>query len=216
VSNDFVLSDGARSLELKHTDIEDWRITFVNTGVKANIGERLMAVREYVEDEECFLANYSDGLTDLPLDEHIAHFHEHGKTASFMCTKPSQTFHIVEFGERDRVVGLEDAKASGLWVNAGFFVFKPKIFEAMRPGEELVLEPFERLVAQQELVAHRYTGFWAGIDTFKDRNQLEDMVNAGAASWQVWEKPPRGTAPDDRDGEARTTDVRRAQRPAGA
>ena len=219
VSNDFVLNPkagGDQDLELKNTDIHDWRITFVNTGMKANIGERLMAVREYVQDEEVFLANYSDGLTDMPLDEHVAHFHEHGKTGSFMCTKPSQTFHIVEFGDRDRVTGLNDVTRSGMWVNAGFFVFKPQIFDAMRPGEELVLEPFQRLVEAGELVANRYEGFWAGIDTFKDRNQLEDMVNAGTASWKVWEKRPGVNLDASQPGPASTPSPRAAERPAGA
>lgn len=188
VSNDFVLSDGGRQLDLMKRDIEDWRIAFVNTGIGSNIGERLLAVREHLEGEESFLANYSDGVTDLPLDRHIEHFRRHGKVGSFLCTKPSQTFHVVDVDESDHVTALREAAKTGMWVNAGFFVFRNAIFEYMRPGEELVLRPFERLIEAGELVAHRYEGFWAGVDTFKDRQRLEDMIHAGEASWMLWDK----------------------------
>lgn len=187
VSNDFVLAEGGRRMQLRNKDIEDWTITFVNTGVAANIGERLMAVREYVEGEDAFLANYSDGLTDMPLDEHVEHFWRHGKVASLMCGKPSQTFHVLTIGDNDRVTAMRHVRQTDVWVNAGFFVFRPELFDYMRPGEELVQEPFQRLIDADELVTRRYEGFWAGIDTYKDRQWLEDMVNAGEACWQVWD-----------------------------
>jgi glucose-1-phosphate cytidylyltransferase len=188
VSNDFVLSDGGKQLELMNRDIEDWRISFVQTGIGSNIGERLMAVRDHLDGEDVFLANYSDGLTDLPLDRHIEHFRRHGKIASFLCTKPSQTFHVVDIEKSDRVTALREASSAGMWVNAGFFVFKSSIFEYMRPGEELVFKPFERLIQAGELVANRYDGFWAGVDTFKDRQRLEDMIHAGEARWMLWDR----------------------------
>ena len=88
LSNDFILSEGGRRIEPVKRDIEDWKITFVDTGLHANIGQRLLRVRKYLDDDEEFLANYSDGLTDLPLDAHIAHFRQHRAIASFVAVRP--------------------------------------------------------------------------------------------------------------------------------
>ena len=186
LSNDFVLSGSGGAPQLLNTDIHDWRITFVDTGIQSNIGERLLAVREHLDGEEEFLANYSDGLTGLPLPRLIDHFREHGRVASFMLTPPSQTFHLVSLAGDSVVAGIQESRRAGLWVNAGFFVFRREIFDYMRPGEELVYEPFARLIADRQLVGYRYDGFWAGMDTFKDRQQFEDLHAGGSAPWEVW------------------------------
>ena len=108
VSNDFVLSRGGKKLELFNSDIDDWRITFADTGINSNIGQRLKAVQKYLEGEEEFLANYSDGLTDLPLPQQLDHFHEHGKIASFLCVRPNLSYHIVSLqqGSASLVSGI--------------------------------------------------------------------------------------------------------------
>lgn len=186
LSNDFVLSSGGRDLTMLNTDIDDWTITFVDTGMQANIGERLMAVREHVQDEDYFLANYSDGLSDVCLPTVISQARARGNVATFMLTTPSQTFHLVTADDDGAVTAINDSRQAGLWVNAGFFVLRPEIFEYMRPGEELVFEPFARLMDAGELMAHRHGGFWAGMDTFKDRQELDEMHAAGNAPWEVW------------------------------
>jgi glucose-1-phosphate cytidylyltransferase len=188
VSNDFTLSDGGRRLELLKSDISDWRITFVDTGLHSNIGQRLKAVEKHLAGEDYFLANYSDGLTDLPLDEQIAHFMAQGKIASFLSVKPNLTFHLVHSDEHGRVTSLEDVALSPLRINGGFFVFRRDIFEYMKPGEELVAEPFRRLIAKDQLLAYRYDGFWQAMDTFKDRQRLEQLHSQGDAPWQVWKR----------------------------
>ncbi len=189
LSNDFVLSEGGRKVDLLASDAEDWRMTFVDTGMRANIGERLMAVREHLEGEEVFLANYADGLTDAPLPRLIEHFETQQRVASFLCVQPSQSFHVVKFDESGGVSALESADESGLRVNGGFFVLNHRIFDYMRPGEELVHEPFERLIADNQLTAYNHDGFWAGMDTFKDRQELDETYQRGGARWEVW-KPP--------------------------
>jgi glucose-1-phosphate cytidylyltransferase len=186
LSNDFTLSDGGRKLELLKSDIGDWRITFVDTGLAANIGQRLKAVEHHLQDEECFFANYADGLTDLNLGEQLAHFHAHDTIASFLSVKPNLSFHFVNADEDGRVRTIEDVARSHLRVNGGFFIFKREIFDYMREGEELVQEPFQRLVEQGGLLAYRYDGFWLAMDTFKDRQRLEELHGQGNAPWQVW------------------------------
>lgn len=186
LSNDFVLSEGGHRVELLNRDIDDWRITFVDTGPTANIGERLVAVRDHVAHEEVFLANYADGLTDLPLPTLIDHFRAHDKVAGFLCVRPSQTYHLVDMDENGEVRRIEESTRSDTWINGGFFVFKKEIFDYIHPGEELVYEPFERLMKFGQLTGYRYDGFWAGMDTFKDRQRLDELHTEGGAQWQVW------------------------------
>jgi len=187
-SNDFTLSEGGRRLELLKSDISDWRITFVDTGLSSNIGMRLKAVEKYLAGEEYFLANYGDGLTDLPLDEQVAHFKTQGKVASFLSVRPNLSFHVVHSDEQGRVTALEDIARSHLRINGGFFIFKREIFDYMREGEELVNEPFQRLLERDELLAYRYDGFWQAMDTFKDRQALEARYSNGDAPWEVWKR----------------------------
>jgi glucose-1-phosphate cytidylyltransferase len=186
VSNDFVLMGGSRQIELLSSDTHDWRITFVDTGLHANIGQRLKAVERFLDGEEAFLANYSDGLTDCPLPEQIDHFRKHDKVASFLCARPNLSYHFISMEETGRVTAVRDVDAAGLRVNGGYFIFKTDIFRYMRDGEELVLEPFQRLVQESQVIAYRYDGFWMGMDTFKERQHLEDLYEKGRAPWEVW------------------------------
>lgn len=186
-SNDFVLSQGGRKRQLLGRDIDDWRITFVDTGLETNVGQRLKAVEKYLDGEEMFLANYSDGLTDLPLPQQIEHFGLYDKIASFLCVRPNLSYHSVEGDDHDPsiVAGISPINQN-VWINGGSFIFKRKIFDYIGAGEELVLEPFERLVRERQLICYRYTGFWASMDTFKDRQYLDGLIASGTAPWEIW------------------------------
>ena len=188
VSNDFTLSEGGRRLELLRSDISDWRITFVDTGLTANLGQRLKAVEAHLTDD-CFLANYSDGLTNLPLPQHVNHFLTHGKIASFLSVKPNLSCHVVNSDDQGRVTAIEDISRTHLRINGGFFIFRREIFEYIQDGEELVEQPFQRLIACDQLLAYRYDGFWQALDTFKDRQRLEQLYADGAAPWEMWKTP---------------------------
>ena len=93
LSNDFVMIDGGKTVQLQNTDISEWKITFVDTGLKSNIGQRLMAVEKYLEDDDVFMANYSDGLTDLNLANYIDYFQQKNKIACFLSVQPSHSLH---------------------------------------------------------------------------------------------------------------------------
>jgi glucose-1-phosphate cytidylyltransferase len=194
VSNDFVLSGGGKKLELFNSDIHDWTITFADTGINSNIGQRLKAVEKYLDGEEEFLANYSDGLTDLPLPQQLDHFHEHGKVASFLCVKPNLTYHMVslEEGDGNLVSGIDAINNGSLRINGGFFIFKKKIFDYIHEKEELVVEPFQRLVEEKQLIGYSYDGFWASMDTFKDKQQLDNLCTAGVGPWEIWKTNGNG------------------------
>jgi glucose-1-phosphate cytidylyltransferase len=191
LSNDFVLSNGGRQVHLYNHDIEDWTITFVDTGLNANLGQRLMVVKPYLEGEEYFMANYADGLSNLDLDSYLDNYYRQDKTASFLAVQPSQSFHVVSFGENTLVQSIQPVVNADLWINGGFFVFKQAIFDYMQPGEELVVEPFQRLIAKQDLVAYRNPGFWACMDTLKEKMMFDEMYSKGSTPWAVWKEPWR-------------------------
>jgi glucose-1-phosphate cytidylyltransferase len=200
VSNDFVLTEGGKKRELLNSDISDWRITFVDTGQDTNIGQRLKAVEKHLAGERVFLANYSDGLTDLPLPEQLAHFEAHDGIASFLSVPPNLSYHFVESRPDGMVTRLRDISQAGLRVNGGFFVFKSEIFDYIRNGEDLVEEPFGRLLAEGQLLAYQYDGFWLAVDTAKDKQRIDDLYAAGHPPWQLWqngEDDDRGGAGSD-------------------
>lgn len=187
LTNDFVLSQGGKHIDLLSRDIDDWNVTFVDTGLSANIGSRLRAVRKHVQDEEVFLANYTDGLSDLPLNDMIDVFVRSGKIACFLAVHPTASFHITRARPDGTVTAIDHISQAGYRVNGGFFLFRREIFNYLHEGEELVEEPFHRLIAQEQLLAYRYDGFWACMDTFKEKQHLEELAARGRAPWQVWQ-----------------------------
>jgi glucose-1-phosphate cytidylyltransferase len=187
VSNDFVLHEGDR-VQLLKSDISDWTITFVDTGLNSNIAQRLNAVRHHLEGEECFLANYSDGLTDLKLPALIDQFQETDSIATFLGVRPRLSFHLMDSDEDGWVNEMTPIATSNLWMNAGFFALRREIFSYIGEGEELVVEPFHRLIQEQRLTSHKYDGFWACMDTYKEKQTLDDLYHKGNAPWVVWNK----------------------------
>lgn len=186
LDRDFVLTgDGAR-LETESSDIADWRITFVDTGLHSNIGERLVAVRKYVQDEEYFLSNYSDQVCDIALDKYVAQAISTEAIASFLSVRPSQSFHTVIADESGLVDRLVEVKDYDFWINGGYFVIRHDIFDYIEKGEELVVEPFSRLAEAKKLWTLRHGGFWKAMDTFKDKITFDRMDGIGQRPWCVW------------------------------
>jgi glucose-1-phosphate cytidylyltransferase len=186
LSNDFVLSDGGKTLQPLATDIADWRITFVDTGLHSNIGQRLLRVRKHLEGETEFLANYADGLSDLPLDQQLADFRAKGSVASFVAVPSPQSFHAVHRDDDGVVTSFGRVTDSNFWINAGFFCMRPEIFDVLEEGDELVEQPFQRLIAQRKLAVYRHRGFWQAMDTFKDKITYDRMEGRNDCPWMVW------------------------------
>jgi glucose-1-phosphate cytidylyltransferase len=194
LSNDFVLSNGGRRVELISSDIHDWSITFVDTGLQSTIGERLRRVQRYLGDDEIFLANYGDTLTDAPIPEMVELLRGSDATALFLSSHPTYSFHVASLDGPNRVVELQDVTRAGLWINGGYFVFRREIFDELRDGEDLVEEPFRRLIAGRKLLAYPYDGFWAPMDTLKEKANLDALYESGRAPWTrprgIEEAPP--------------------------
>jgi glucose-1-phosphate cytidylyltransferase len=188
MTNDFVLSEGGRSIKLLSRDFDDWRITFVDTGLHSNLGQRLLRVRKYLEGEEEFLANYADGLSNLPLDEHIADFRRRKVIASFAAVRTSQTYHAIRSDDTGIVTSFGQISEAEFWVNGGFFCLRREIFDYVEEGDELVEKPFRRLIEQRQLAAYRHHGFWNSMDTFKDKISFDRMEARGDCPWMVWRR----------------------------
>lgn len=186
LANDFIMEKGGEKIELLRRDIDDWRITFVDTGTNSNIGQRLMRVRQYLAGEKEFLANYADGLSDLDLNAYLDYFHARRKIACFVSIPAPHTFHVIDADPEHHVRRLQLVSQSDVRVNGGFFAFRTEIFDYIREGEELVIEPFDRLARERQLLAYPYDGFWRNMDTFKDKIGLDEVWSKGQAPWRVW------------------------------
>jgi glucose-1-phosphate cytidylyltransferase len=186
LQNDFVLAQGGREIELLKRDIEDWRITFVDTGRKSTVGERLRLVREHLEGEEYFLANYGDQLSDAPLDSRVERLKSEDKVASVLCVKPAFTAHVIKTADHGLVTDIGAMDDGSLWINGGYLIFRHDIFDYLEEGEELVEEPFRRLIAAEKLIADRHEGFWAPMDTLKEKERLDALADTVVPPWAVW------------------------------
>ena len=186
VSNNFVLTNGGSDLILLNSDIGDWKITFIDTGLNSNIGQRLRAVEKYLDNDNIFLANYADGLTDLNLPDYISQFQATDKIASFISVKPTQSFHVVTAENNNDVATIASLGDSEIWINGGYFIFRKEIFKYIKEGEELIKEPFKRLIDNKQIMTFKHRGFWIAMDTFKDKQFLDELVSKDEAPWELW------------------------------
>jgi NDP-sugar pyrophosphorylase family protein len=147
------------------------------------VAERLLAVMRHLETDEYFLATYGDGLTDAPLPDMIERLRSSGKTGLFISVRPMFNAHVVHSDADGVVRSIEDMQRADVWINGGFMVLRRDILDDINPGEELVVEPFTRLIERGELIAYRYEGFWEPMDTIKDKQRLDALAESGNAPW---------------------------------
>ena len=190
-SNDFVLSKGGGQVELLSSDISDWRITFVDTGMDTQIGERLRRVRRFLDDDDVFLASYGDVLTDAPMDQIVGKVLATDAVGCMLAVKPQASFHVVHVDDGEEVTpvhGFQSAADLPMWVNGGFFVLRQGIFDYLNEGDDLVTQGCERAARDGRMLAMPYRGFWAPMDTLKERSYLEELHRSGASPWELWRK----------------------------
>jgi len=161
----------------------------VDTGKETMTGGRIKRIQKYVGNQP-FLLTYGDGVINANLLELVDYHRKHGKIATLTAVQPSGRFGALTVGA-DHVVQRfnEKPKGDGGWVNGGFFVFEPRIFDYLE-GDSCVLEkePLEKLAVQGQLQAMKHHGFWYAMDTLRDKNYLEELWRSGNAPWKVWEK----------------------------
>ncbi len=188
-SNDFVLR--GRDVELLGSDIQDWTITFMHTGLDSPIGERLRRVRELVAGEEMFLANYADVLTDAPLNEMIDQFRAGDAVGALLAVPPQSAFHCVDVSDDDRIASITTLQEMPLWENGGYFVLRPEIFDYLPENADLIVDACAPLAKEGRMMAYRHRGFWQPADTVKERTALEAAYQGGTRPWMLWEEPDR-------------------------
>lgn len=189
-SNDFVLTKGGEHVHMLETDISNWSITFIDTGIDTAIGERLRRVRPYLEDDDIFLANYGDVLTDAPMNDMIEEFAETDAVGSLLAVKPQDSFHVVDLVDGERVTGLTAVADMSMRINGGYFILRQGIFDYLNEGDDLVMNGCVRAARDGKLLARRYDGFWAPMDTLKERAALEEQYHRGLSPWALWRDRP--------------------------
>ena len=186
MTNDFTLSGGGRKVELHSSDIQDWRITFVDTGLHANIGERLLAVASTSRTRTSSSPTTPTGCRTCHWTRWSTTSRPSKRVATFASVRPSQSFHYVTSDADGRVRRIGSVQDADLRINGGFFALRQSIFDYMQPGEELVEQPFSRLIEQDLLGAYRHDGFWQPMDTFKDKISFDRMEAQGVCPWMLW------------------------------
>ena len=194
-SNDFMLRGG--DVELLGSDITDWTITFVAHRPHSPIGERLRRVRKHVEDEEMFLANYADVLTDVPLDDMLAAVRRQpDKVGALLAVPPQSAFHCLDIGDDDRI-HVDQHPAADADLGERRLLRAPPGDLRLHPGERRPgAGRRDRLLAEEgRMIAHRYQGFWQPADTVKERTALEAAYHGGTRPWMLWDPDARRAHP---------------------
>jgi glucose-1-phosphate cytidylyltransferase len=172
------------------TDISEWCISFIDTGIDTAIGERLRRVRPYLDGDEIFLANYGDVLTDAPMNDLIEEFRKTDAVGQLLAVKPQDSFHVVDIVAGSTVTGLTPVADMAMRINGGYFVLRQGIFDYLEEGEDLVMDACIRAAKDGRMRAAVYDGFWAPMDTVKERSALEAQYRQGNSPWAVWRTHP--------------------------
>lgn len=178
--------DNARIVH-NHT-AEPWRVTLVDTGVETMTGGRVKRIKPYVENDT-FMLTYGDGVSNVNIADLVNYHKYHGKNATVTATKPQGRFGVLNLTEHDQVLGFQEKpQGDGSWINAGFFVMQPTIFDYIEDDSCILeKEPLEHLARDGQLMAYRHTGFWHPMDTLRDKNHLEALWQSGKPPWKIWE-----------------------------
>lgn len=170
---------------------EPWRVTLVDTGLKAQTGARVKRVQKYIGDEP-FMLTYGDGVSDVDLNALLAQHHASGKTVTLTGIQPGGRFGVLDIALDEQTISgfREKAKEDGGWINGGFMVCEPTLFEYLSAEDNCILErkPMETLAREGKLGIYKHTGFWQCMDTQRDHGRLEQLWASGAAPWKTWEE----------------------------
>lgn len=188
---DMTIDLAGNKIEIHHSHAEPWKITLIDTGLNTMTGGRIKRIESYVNDET-FMLTYGDGVGDIDLKALLAFHRLHQHKATVTVVQPSGRFGSVQFDEQDSVKVFafqEKPKGDGTWINGGFFVLEPDIFDYIKEGDQSIWEraPLENIAKEQQLVAFKHYGFWKPMDTLRDKIELEDAWQRNNAKWKVWE-----------------------------
>ncbi|MEM0142891.1 MAG: glucose-1-phosphate cytidylyltransferase [Candidatus Parvarchaeum sp.] len=169
------------------TKAENWKITLVDTGLESMTGERIRRIKPYLENQT-FMLTYGDGVANINIKTLCDYHKSHGKYATMTAVQPEGRFGLINLDGKNIKSFIEKPKGDGGWINAGFFVLEPEIFNYIEE-ENSVWEkkPLEKLASENQLVAYLHEGFWKCMDTLRDKLELENLWKSGQCPWKVWE-----------------------------
>lgn len=173
--------------EIHYHTAEPWKVTLINTGLNTMTGGRIKRIKDYIGNER-FLMTYGDGVSDVNISNLLKHHEESGRMATVTSVQPTGRFGALDFYDDGTVKKfLEKPKGDGSWINGGFFVLEPKVFDYI-DGDETVFEKsaLEKICQENQLAAYKHDGFWRPMDTIRDKRDLDDMWANGNASWKIW------------------------------
>ena len=177
------------SMVVHNNVAEPWKVTLVDTGLNTMTGGRIKRIQSYVNNET-FMLTYGDGVSDVNISDILKFHKEHGKIATLTSVNIGQQFGVLEINDDGHVLKFrEKSNQDGDMVNAGYMVLEPKVFDYIE-GDDTVFEkePIETLAKEGQLMAYKYEGFWKWMDTARDRNQLETLIETNSAPWMAWNK----------------------------
>ncbi len=175
------------SIEVHNAKAEPWKVTLVDTGLYTQTGGRIKRIKSYVGNET-FMLTYGDGVADVNIKELLEFHKKHGKLATVTAVQPPGRFGGLILNGGEKVLDFrEKPKGDGAWINGGFFVLEPGVFDYIK-GDDTPweAEPLQNLARNGELMAYKHKGFWQCMDTLRDKNYLEKLWNSGKAPWKIW------------------------------
>ncbi len=188
-NSDMTIELANNKIDVHYTNSESFKVTLVDTGLETKTAGRLKRIKDYVGNED-FLLTYGDGVADIDIQQLISFHHQHGKVATVTAVQPEARFGGMELDSNNTVVNFrEKPKGDGKWINAGFFVLKPSVFDYLPEASDGIMwedEPMETLTEKNELLAFKHHGFWKCMDALRDKIELEDLWKAKKAKWKIW------------------------------
>jgi len=184
--SDLTINLANNHVEVHDSHCEPWKVTLLDTGLNTQTGGRIKRIQKYIGNEK-FMVTYGDGVGDINIKELLEFHKKHGKYATVTAVQPSGRFGAIDISDQNVVNNfIEKPAGDSSWVNGGFFVLEPKIFNYIK-GDETVWErePLENLAEEGQLVAYKHSGFWKPMDTLRDKRDLEEMWNKGDAPWKI-------------------------------
>jgi glucose-1-phosphate cytidylyltransferase len=187
VNSDFTIKVGSANSLISHEALSetDWSVTIANTGIETMTGGRVFQARKYI-GRETFMCTYGDGLANINLDKLLDFHKSHGKIATITCVQPPSRFGILNINPKSEVLNFVEKPRIHDWVNGGFFVFEPEIFDYLDQNSVLEQEPLMRLAEEGQLMAYKHEGFWQPMDTYRESQMLNQMWDSGEAPWKIW------------------------------
>lgn len=187
--NDFILCLGYKGDQIKEyfKNEKEFKIKFVDTGLKSNKAERIKQIEEYITEDEFFVA-YGDDLSNVDIKKLLEYHKSQNKIVTLTAIRPYSQFGILQFHENNTITGFKEKPLLDHWINGGFFVFNKQIFKYLKKGMELEKEVFEQLVKENQVLAFKHEGFWKCMNTFKDTLELNKIWEEDKAKWNLWEK----------------------------